>query len=83
MAGKPFSVKGLLADFLISILPKVGEERTREGLINLHRLVSGNTASMASNLGGGRRGYLALTIKSAEYTAHIGFTFMPPHNKGN
>ena len=53
MAGETSSVEGVLADFLKPILPKIYEEPTREGLIDLHRLISGNTASVASNLGGG------------------------------
>ena len=51
--GATSSVKGVLADFLTHFLPKVDRETTREGLIDLHRLVSGNAASVASKLGGG------------------------------
>ena len=47
MAGATISVKGVLADFPTPILPKIGGEPTREGLIDLHQLVSDNAASVA------------------------------------
>ena len=56
------SVEGVLTDFPTPILPKIGGEPKIEGLIHLHRLISGNVASMASNLGVGWHGHLALTI---------------------
>ena len=56
------SVEGVLADFPTPILPKIGGEPTREGLIDIHRLISVNSASMASNIGGGLHGHLALTM---------------------
>ena len=71
MAGETSSVEGVLADFLKPILPKIYEEPTREGLIDLHRLISGNTASVASNLGGGRHGHLTLTMTADEYMEQI------------
>ena len=70
MAGEISSVKGVLADFLTPILPNIGVEPTREELIDLHCLVSGNLASLPSNLGGGRHGHLSLTITGEEYMAH-------------
>ena len=45
-------------------------------LINLHQIVSVNTASVASSFKGGRHGHLTLTMTSKEYTAHIGYTFV-------
>ena len=83
MAGSTISVKGVLAEFPSTILPKIGGETTREVLINLHRLVSGNMASVASNLGGGRHGCLAMTMTAEEYKTHTGFAFVPPHDPGN
>ena len=53
MDGATSSVKGVLANFLTPTLPKIDGEPTRSGLINLHQLISGNAASMASKLGGG------------------------------
>ena len=63
MAGTTSSIEGVLTDFSAPILPKIGGELTREVLINLHRLVSGN---VASNLRGGRHGHLALTMTDEE-----------------
>ena len=67
MTGAASRIEGVLADFLTPILPKIGIEPTREGLIKIHRFISGNTASVASNLGGGRHKHLALTMTAKEY----------------
>ena len=81
--GKKSRVKGFLVEFLTPILPKIKGEPTREGLIELYQLVSGNEASVSSNLGGGRHGHLAWTTTSKEYAAQTGFAFVPPHKPGN
>ena len=83
MAGARIRVEEVLADFLTPILPNIGGEPIREGKIDLHQLVSGNVESVVSNLGGGRHRHLALTITAKEYNAHMGFSFVPPHNPGN
>ena len=83
IVGVTSSVEVVPADFLTPILPKIIGELTREGLINIHRLVSGNVASVASNLIGGQHGHLALTMKSTEYMAQTGFGFFPTHNPDN
>ena len=67
MAGAMSSVEGVCEDFLKPILPKIDIEQTIEGLIDIHQLISGNAAYMASNLGGGRHGHLALTMTAEEY----------------
>ena len=83
MAGAKSSVKGVLADFLTTILPNIGREPTREVLIKIHHFISGNAASVASNLGGGRHRHLALMMTSEEYTEQTGFTYVPMHNPGD
>ena len=65
------------------ILPNIGEELTREALIDLNLLVSANAAYMASNLGGGRHGHLALMITDREYMEQMSFTFLSPQNQVN
>ena len=50
MVGTTSSSEGVLADFPTPILPKIGGEPTKEALIKLHQLISGNVASVASNL---------------------------------
>ena len=77
------SIEGVLADFPTPILPNIGGEPTREGLIEIHRLVSGNAAYVLSNLGGGRHGHLALTMTSEEYAAQKGLSFVRPHKPVN
>ena len=77
------SVERVLANFPTTILLNIGGGQTREGLIEIHRLVSGDVASVLSNLGGIRHGHLALTIMSKEYAAQTVFLFVPFHNPGN
>ena len=67
MAGATISAKGVLTDFLTPTPPKIGGEPTKEGLMDIHRLISGNVASVASNLGGGQHGNIALKMTSEEY----------------
>ena len=83
MAGETSSVEGFLADFLTPILPETDVEPTREGLIDLHPLVSWNAESVALNIRGGRHGHLTLTMADEEYRAQTGFTFVPSYNTGN
>ena len=64
MAETYISAEGVLAEFPMPILPNIGGETTREALIELYRLISGNAASMASNLGGGRHEHLALAMNA-------------------
>ena len=82
MAGETSSVDRVLAYFLTPILMKIDGELTQEGLIDLHRLVSGNTSSVALNLRGGRHGHLALTMTAEEYRAYMLFSFVPLRNSG-
>ena len=77
------SVKGVVTDLPTPTLPKIGGEPTRGGLIEIHRLISGNEASVASNLGGGQHGHLALTMTAKEYMENTGLVFVPPHNPGD
>ena len=80
MAGATGSVEEILADFPTSILPKIDRELTREGLINLNRLVSGNAVSVELNLRGGRHGHLGMKITAEDYREHTGFLFVLSHN---
>ena len=77
------SIKEVLAEFLTTIIPKISRELTRESLIDIHQLISGSAASMASNIRGGRNGPLTLTMNTEEYMAQTGHTFIRPHNPGN
>ena len=83
MVGATSSVKGFLVGFLTHILPKIDREPTREVLIDLHQLSSGDAASVESNLGGGQHGHLVLMMTAEEYRAQAEFSFLPPHNPGN
>ena len=69
MVEETSSFEGVLADFPTPILPNIGGEPTREAMVYLHLLVSGNAASVVSNLGGGRHVHLTLTMTSKEYKA--------------
>ena len=83
MAGATISAEGVLVDLLTPILPNIDGETTREGIINLHWLISGNAVSLASNLRGVRHWHLALTMTDEEYRAQTGFAFVPPYNPGD
>ena len=76
------SVKAFLTDFLTPILPNIVGELTRESLINIHRLISGNIESVMLNLGGGWNGHLVLTITAEDYLAQTCHSFVPPHRLG-
>ena len=62
MAGATDSVEGVIADSPMPILPKFVWEPTREAIIDIHRLISGNASPVASNLGGGRYSHLPLRM---------------------
>ena len=77
------SVKGFLADFPMPILTNIDGEPTKEGLIDLHCLISGNVASLALNLGGGRLRHLKMLMTAEEYMEQTVLAFLQPHNPGN
>ena len=83
MAGTKRIIEGVLSDFSTPIITKIGREPKRESLIELHQLISGNAASVASNLGGGRHGQLVLTTTDEEYMSQKRYAFVPPRNPGN
>lgn len=60
-------INSILADFPMTILPKIIGELTRDQLINMHCLVCANTESVKSNLRGGVNGNLALILSIDEY----------------
>ena len=51
MVGAKISIEGVLSDFPTLILTNIIREPTKEGRIDLHRLVSGNESSVVLNLG--------------------------------
>ena len=83
MAGETIRVKGILADFPAPILPNIDGEPTREGLVDIHQLISGNEASVALNLVGDRHGHLLLKMRANDYRAQTGSAIVPPHNPGD
>ena len=83
MVGATISTKVFLMDFPTPINPKIGREPTREALIGLYRIISGNAAFVASNLRGGRHGHLTLMITAEEYMEQTSCVLVLPHNPGN
>ena len=83
MAGTTSSIEEVLAEFPTKIIHKIGRETKREALIELYLLISGNAASVASNLGGSWHGHLTLTTIMDYYTSKTGYAFVPPHNPRN
>ena len=53
MAGATSSFKGVLSNFPMSRLPKIGEELTRETFTDIYITTSANETSVVSNLRGG------------------------------
>ena len=68
MVGSTSSVKRVPADFLTTIFPNIGREPTREALIGVHMLISGNAASVAYDFRRYRHRHLVLTITAKDYT---------------
>ena len=69
MVGTVNNTNGVFVDFLTPVLLKIGGDLTREALIELHQLISGNSASVVSNIGRVRYGHLALTMTEEDYLA--------------
>ena len=82
MIGATISANIFLADLPTPILTNINREQTREALIDLHRLISVNAASVVSNLGGGRHRHLVLTMTAMEYIEQMGYAFVTPHKPG-
>ena len=80
MVGIANSIKGVLSDFLTSILPTIFRETIREALIKIHLLIIGNLSYVTSNLGLGRNGHPMLTMNMEEYLAQTAHVFVPPYN---
>ena len=74
---------GFLLYLPTPILPNIVRESTREALIDIHRLISGNAASIVLNLVGGHNRHLALTITVKEYMEQTGYVFVPLLNPGD
>ena len=62
MVGATISIDGVLADFPTPILTNIFREPTREALIEIHRIVSVDLASVVLNLVGGCHIHLPLTM---------------------
>ena len=71
MARTTSRVEGVLACFLVPILPNIGIEPAIETLIKIHRCISVNVAYVASNLGGGHQVHLALIVIAEEFKAQV------------
>ena len=83
MVGTSNSTEGVFMDFLTQILLNIGRDTTREALIELHHLISGNAASVASNIGGGWHRHIALTMTEEDYLAQTDYAFVPLYNPGD
>ena len=80
MVGTTSIVEGVIAGFLTPIIPKIGGYPMESSLIELHRFISQNAVSVASNLRGLRHGNLALPITAENYMEQMEYSFVPPHN---
>jgi hypothetical protein len=76
------SVDGITADFPKTI-DKIHGEPTRRALIDMHKLLCTNAASVTTNLGGGNHGHLTLLITAEEYLEEAKQVFVVPLNPGD
>ena len=83
MGGVTNSIKGILADFPMSILPEISGKQTKESPIEIHLIISGNAASVASNLRVGWHIHLALMMTTEYHLIYTGRAFVPLHNPGD
>ena len=83
MAGATKSAKRVLAYFLMPNIPNIDGENTREVLINIHQLISGDVESVALNLRGGLHRHLTMTMTAEGYMEQTSFAFFPSHNPGD
>ena len=83
MAGGTSSIKGVFVDFPAPVITNIYREPTREALINLHQLITGNAASVVLNLIKVRHGHLALMMTAKEHMEQTGCEFVPQHNPEN
>jgi hypothetical protein len=77
------SVDGITADFPKPVLGQIHGEPTREALIDMHKLLCTNAASVTTNLGGGNHGHLALLMTAKEYLEETEKVFVVPTNPGD
>ena len=66
ITGTTSVIEGVIADLQTPILFVIIGETTREALIELHRLISGNAASVVSNLGWGRHRHLTIKMTAED-----------------
>ena len=67
MVGKMNSAGLFLANFPILKVPKIGGDLTKASIIEVHWLISGNAASVTSNLVGGQHVHLTLIMTAENY----------------
>ena len=79
MAGSTNSIEVVLVYFPMPILPRISGELTIKSPIDIHQLISGNVASVVSNLGVGWHGHLALTMTTEYYLVQTGHAFFQLH----
>ena len=67
----------------IPIISMIDVEPTREALIDLHQLISRNTAFVESNFGGALHRNCALKIAAEEYMKQTSYALVPPYSSGD
>eukprot|EP00957_Ditylum_brightwellii_P173668 13222469-Ditylum_brightwellii.AAC.1 len=77
------SVMDLTKRFLQQVIPKIQGKLTYSSIKALQKILMVNAASVATTLGGGNHGHLALVMNTARYLALSGGApFVPPQNPG-
>ena len=76
------TIDKIIDSFPHPTIPKITGRPCYETLKAMHRKLNANTASIATNLGGGQHGYLGTTTQPGYYQTLTGSVFMPPFSPG-
>ena len=76
------TIDKIIDTFSHPTIQKITGQLCYEKLTPMHRIINANTASISTNLGGGRHGYLGTTTETGYYRTLIGAVFMTPFNTG-
>ena len=76
------TVDNIKENFPEDPIPRIQGEPSFETIAEVHRVLNSNASSVPTMLGGGRHGYLGLTITHAAYVTLTGQAFVYPINPG-
>ena len=78
----PTDIDNIIGQFLHPAIPAIRDAPTYEHISFTNIMLNTNAASIHTNLGDGKQGYLSLTISASQYAKVLSVTFVPPTNPG-